>query len=157
MLTNYIRKGEKMELKKDRWYDENGNSWSSKIETEESAQKKSESLINCSYCSDCSDCRDCRYCRYCRNCINSINCSDCSDCSDYKINPQRYVSDFIGSRKSQTYVYWINKEDMQIICGCFKGNLIEFKEKVEKTHANNEQYLNEYRKLIKQIEFLIEE
>ena len=130
-----------MELKKDRWYDENGNSWSSKIETEESAQKKSESLINCSGCRDCRDCRD---------------CSDCSYCSDYKINPQRYVSDFIGSRKSQTYVYWINKEDIQIICGCFKGNLIDFKAKVEKTHANNEQYLNEYRKLIKQIEFLIE-
>jgi hypothetical protein len=35
-------------------------------------------------------------------------------------------------------------EDDKIWCGCFAGTLEEFEKEVNKTHANNEQYLKEY-------------
>jgi hypothetical protein len=33
-------------------------------------------------------------------------------------------------------------------CGCFKGTLAEFSDQVEKTHADNPQWLAEYRGVI---------
>ena len=47
----------------------------------------------------------------------------------------------IGSRQEYT-TYNFDKKVVR--CGCFTGNLDEFAEKVEKTHANNPQYLAEY-------------
>ena len=35
-------------------------------------------------------------------------------------------------------------EDDIIWCGCFKGSLQEFENKVNKTHVNNHKYLKEY-------------
>jgi hypothetical protein len=154
------------------WIDDNNNSWSCDIETEESAQKKSKTLVNCSYCSDCSDCSDCRGCsdcrdcsdcRYCRGCSgcsgcsgcgDCSGCSGCSDCSDYKQNPQRYVTPKIGSRNSQTSIYWTTSEDIKVICGCFSGNLTEFEQTVKKVHANTE-YLQPYLQQIEIVKCLI--
>ena len=140
------------------WTDSNNNKWDCDLYTEEQAEKNSETLINCynctdcSYCSYCTYCRDCSYCRscsscrdcsscrscsYCSSCSSCRDCSYCSDCRDFKSNPQRITSKKIGSRNSQTTYYW-NEEKEQIICGCFKGTLQEFKEAIEKEHSDND-------------------
>ena len=67
----------------------------------------------------------------------------------------RYVSNRIGSRKSQTTVYWTSKDDIQVVCGCFKSNLDDFEVRVNKVHANNPQYLKEYLKLIEVVKYLV--
>ena len=55
---------------------------------------------------------------------------------------------YIGSRDGiTTYCF-----DLDIIwCGCFRGSLDEFEERVEKTHKNNLYYLTEYRDMIEYI------
>jgi hypothetical protein len=159
----------------DRWYDENNNSWNAITETKESALAKSKTLTNCrscsgcsgcSYCSDCSDCSGCSYCRSCRSCSGCSDCSDCSGCSycrscrscsgcsDYKTNPQRYTTPKVGSRNAQTTIYWSNKKDVQIICGCYKGTITEFKKRVKEVHAKTE-HLKPYMEQIKIFEMLV--
>jgi len=154
------------------YVDENNNKWSTEVETLETATAKSKTLIgcrdcsDCRYCSNCSNCSDCRYCRYCSYCSSCSscrdcsscsdcrycsNCSSCSDCSGYKENPQRIVSPRIGSRQRQTTVYWTGKEDVQVVCGCFKGSLEEFKKKVIAVH-NNSEYCNQYLTFIEKVE-----
>ena len=128
-----------------RWVDENNNSWSADIETKESATKKSETLI---YCSNCSDCRNCS------NCSNCSDCSNCRYCSDYKSNPQRYITPRIGSRNSQTSIFWTTKDDVQIICGCWKGNIEKFEEQVKKVHEKTE-HLQPYLKQIEIFKMLV--
>ena len=55
---------------------------------------------------------------------------------------KKYISiSCIGSSKRMTTYCF---EDDIIWCGCFKGTLIEFENKVNKTHKNNEKYLKEY-------------
>jgi hypothetical protein len=125
-----------------RWYDENNNSWDADIESEESALLKSKILSDCSYCSYCSDCSRCS------------RCTGCSDCSDIKTNPQRYTTPKIGSRNSQTAIYWTNKDDVQIICGCWKGNIAEFEARVKKVHVKTE-YLKPYLEQIKIFKYLV--
>ncbi len=58
----------------------------------------------------------------------------------------------MGSRNSQTTVYWV-KENIQVVCGCFRGNLIEFKNKVIERYGkgnqaklikNNFAYIDQY-------------
>jgi hypothetical protein len=109
--------------------DENNNAWDCLIETFESATKKSKSLKNC------RNCRDCSY---------------CSDCSDFKINPQRITSQNIGSRNAQTTIYWTDEKE-QVVCGCFKGTISEFKEQVQKTHNGNV-YAKQYFDFIEKVE-----
>jgi hypothetical protein len=95
----------------------------------------------CNYCRDCSDCSDCRDCNYCKDCRD---CSYCRGCSDFEENPQRITSPKIGSRNDQTTVYWTDKKDL-VVCGCFKGNLKEFEERVKEVHKDilyTAQYLN---------------
>jgi hypothetical protein len=124
----------------------------------------------CSYCRDCSDCSDCSYCRdcsdcsYCRDCRDCSDCSGCSycrdcsgcsycrDCSEIKSNPQRYVTPRIGSRNSQTSIYWTSKEDIQIICGCWRGNIQEFEKRVKEVHTGK--YLTDYMNQIKIFKYL---
>ena len=65
------------------------------------------------------------------------------------------MSKNIGSRNSQTNVYWTNKNDIQIICGCFDGNLIDFEKSVKDTHKNNSEYLKQYMELIDIIKYLL--
>jgi hypothetical protein len=101
------------------WVDENNNSWNKAIYTKEQAEKHSATMINCSYCSDCR------------------GCSYCSDCSEFKANPERIASPVMGSRESQTVVYWV-AEDVQVVCGCFRGGLVKFREQVIATHGDND-------------------
>jgi|GEM_PF-3294948 len=172
-----------MILINNKWTDKNENYWSANIYTEEEARIKSESLLNCTRCYNCSDCSDCSGCSYCTDCTGCTrcswctrcyNCSDCSDCSgcsyctdctgctrcscctDFHSNPQRFTSRKIGSRKSQTTVYWTDEKTL-VVCGCFRGDLEAFKREVLKTHENNELYKKEYLNLISLIEKLIEE
>ena len=117
------------------WIDENNNKWSKNSNTKEQAETKSKSLKNCSHCSDCSDCSGCSGCSDCSDCSY---CSDCSDCSDFKENPQRIYSPKIGSRKDTTKIYWTNKNNIQIKCGCFKGSIKQFTTAIAKIHGENE-------------------
>ena len=102
-----------------RWYDENNNSWSVNVDTEESALAKSKTLSDCSYC---------------------------RGCSYYKLNPQRYTTPKVGSRNSQKLIYWTNKYDVQIICGCWRGCIADFEKRVKEVHAKTghlKPYLNQ--------------
>ena len=45
---------------------------------------------------------------------------------------------------------------MQIVCGCFRGDLEEFEKAVLKTHANNEEYKIQYLKEIEKVKVLFE-
>ena len=116
----------------------------------------------CQNCQDCRGCWDCRDCRDCQNCQDCQNCRDCRDCRDclgcqncqyFKINPQRYVTPFIGSRNSQTIIYW-NDEQIQIICGCFNGNLEQFELQVQQKHGNSK-YGKQYQAEITKFKYLI--
>ena len=127
------------------------NKWDANIYTQEQAEKYADTLINCENCTNCRDCRNCRYCIDCIDCSYCRNCSDCSDCSYFKSNPQRITSPKLGSRNSQTTYYW-NDENEQIVCGCFKGTLDEFEEKVKKTHGDNH-HAKDYLKWIDAVKF----
>lgn len=105
------------------YIDENKNKWDCDIYTEDQAQKYSESLINC---------------------------FNCSDCSDWKSNPQRITSPNIGSRDSQTTIYF-DSERTQVVCGCFNDTLDKFKLKVKETHGDNE-HSKAYFKWIESVE-----
>lgn len=146
-----------------RWYDENNNSWSALFETEESSFLKSKSLSNCRYCSDCSDCSYCSDCSGCSNCSDCSDCSNCSGCSgcggcggcsEIKSNPQRYITPKIGSRNSQTSIYWTNKDNVQIICGCWRGDIEAFEARVREVHKDNE-YAIDYLKQIEIFKMLV--
>ena len=154
-----------MILVNNKWTDKNENTWSANIYTEEEARIKSESLLNCTRCYNCSDCSYCSCCTRCSDCSDCSGCSYCTDCTgctrcswctDFHSNPQRFTSRKIGSRKSQTTVYWTDEKTL-VVCGCFKGDLEAFKREVLKTHENNELYKKEYLNLISLIEKLIEE
>jgi uncharacterized protein YjbI with pentapeptide repeats len=55
---------------------------------------------------------------------------------------KRYIQiSCIGSRQGRTTYCF---EDDVVFCGCWKGGLTEFKERVEKAHKNNKQFLAEY-------------
>ena len=152
------------------YVDDNNNKWSGKTYTKKQALKYSDTLfmccyctdcINCSFCRGCDNCRDCDNCFYCENSINCKhssyleycrNCINCSDCSDWKKNPKIYSTSKIGSRKEQTYFYF-DKKRIQVMCGCFSGNLIEFEKAVNETHGNNK-YAKQYNKQIKIVKYL---
>lgn len=76
---------------------------------------------NCSYCSGCCDCRDCSY------------------CCDYKSNPERIVSPVLGSRQSQTTIYFLT-DNIQVVCGCFRGNLEQLQEAVTNKYGTEHEY-----------------
>ena len=116
----------------------NNNKWSKSIYTKEQAKKHFKSLIDCSDCSDCSNCSNCKY---------------CSNCSDFNRNPNRYTGNPIGSRRSQTTTYWL-LGNIQVVCGCFRGNLSAFKEAVASKHKGN-QHEQEYLQYIKIVETII--
>ena len=144
------------------WVDNSNNTWDSKKYTLETAISLSKTLLNCKNCINCKDCKDCNYCRYCINCKdckdcnycndcnNCKDCNYCKDCSYFSKTPQLIVSSKIGSRESQTRVYW-DSEKVQVKCGCFRGNLSEFKARVEEVHKDNPIYLEEYREFIQKV------
>ena len=69
-------------------------------------------------------------------------------------NPQRYLSKKIGSRKQQTMFYWTQDKNL-IVCGCFKNTLIEFEQRVEKIHGDND-YGKKYQEFINTCKLLME-
>lgn len=117
---------------------------------------------NCSYCSDCSDCSDCNDCINCDNCSDCSNCSYCNYCrsaKNYKSQPSVYITGKIGSRNDNTIFYYGETENgmsLQVVCGCFRGDLEEFEAAVMKTHAENDVYRNQYLKEIDKAKALFE-
>ena len=116
------------------YVDENNNRWDADIYTKSYAQKCSESLVYCHNCSDCSCCRN---------------------CSDFNINPQRYVTPKVGSRDDNTTIYWVGN-DVQVVCGCFRGNVDEWEAKIKETHKYNEKHLKEYLEQVEHINKIME-
>ena len=51
--------------------------------------------------------------------------------------------DRIGSRNGCTY-FFKTMSEIYVRCGCFFGTIAEFENKVNETHADNEQYRKEY-------------
>ena len=119
------------------YVDENNNRWDADIYTKSDAQTCSESLVNC---------HNCRNCRDCRNCHN---------CSDFNINPQRYVTPKVGSRDDNTTIYWVGN-DVQVVCGCFRGNVDEWEAKIKETHKYNEKHLKDYLEQVENIKKIME-
>ena len=139
-----------MEENNTHWIDLNNNKWLKSVYTKEQAERYSNSLSNCSDCSNCSNCSDCSDCSDCSNCSN---CKYCSNCSDFNRNPNRYTGNPIGSRRSQTTTYWL-LGNIQVVCGCFRGNLSSFKEAIASKHKGN-QHEQEYLQYIKIVETII--
>ena len=156
------------------WVDENNNRWDIKIYTKGQAEKLSKSLVNCyncrncCYCRNCNDCSECSYCRYCRYCNDCCNCNNCRycfycyycrNCHDYKSDPQRYITKKIGSRLDTTTFYYGETEngmEVQIICGCFRGNLEDFEKAILETHKDNDLYRKQYLKEIEKVKVLFD-
>lgn len=166
------------------WVDENNNRWNIGIYTEEQAEKFSKSLVNCyncnncgycdncrschncRYCNKCNDCNNCRYCDYCdycnscRYCRYCCDCRYCHDCCNYKQNPQRYTTKKIDSKNDQITFYYgetkNNEKEIQVVCGCFRGNLEDFEKAVLETHKDNDLYRKQYLKEIEKVKVLFE-
>lgn len=137
------------------YVDENNNRWDADIYTKSYAQKCSESLVYCHNCSDCSCCRNCSDCHNCHNCHYCRDCSNCHNCSDFNINPQRYVTPKVGSRDDNTTIYWVGN-DVQVVCGCFRGNVDEWEAKIKETHKYNEKHLKDYLEQVENIKKIME-
>jgi len=116
-----------MILKNNRWHDDNNNSWSADVETEESAERKSRTLIGC---------------------------VSCENCENFKSNPDCYFKNNIGSRNVGIKAYWLIGQPAQIITGCFRGTLDEFEKAVAKKHGDNE-HARAYKKYIEQVRSLM--
>ena len=146
-----------------RWVDENNNSWCALLNTEEQAKAKSGTLVNCRGCIgcidciDCSDCRGCigcRDCSDCRGCIGCRDCIDCRGCSDFKENPQRVTSHKLGEDSRNTTIYF-NYSVSQVVTGCFRGDIEEFKKAIKEKHGDNE-YAVKYMEWLDNVEPYIE-
>jgi hypothetical protein len=107
----------------------------------------------CIDCTNCTRCADCTGCLDCTRCIDCTNCTRCADCSTLKRNPQRYLSGNIGSRHSQTCFYWL-KDKTQVVCGCWRGTLEEFEERVNEVYPEGK-YGNQYRAEIEKVKYLM--
>lgn len=156
------------------WIDENNNKWDCNFYSEEKAIELSKTLIycdncfNCSYCSSCRYCHYCHYCDYCRDCsgCNDCNichschhCSYCIGCHGYLDQPQIYVTKKIGRRNDNTTFYYGETKSgmfIQVVCGCFHGNLEKFEKAVLETHSNSEKYRNQYLKEIEKVKVLFD-
>ena len=53
-----------------------------------------------------------------------------------------YISSF-GSRNGHTTFFKCEDNTIKVVCGCFKGTLDEFRDKVKETHGDN-QYAKEF-------------
>ena len=126
------------------------------------------SCYNCQNCDNCRNCYSCYNCRNCRNCYSCYNCRNCHYCDycdncrycrNYKLNPQKYTTKKIGSRNDQTTFYYGETEsgmEVQIICGCFRGNLEDFEKAVLETHKDNDLYRDQYLKEIEKVKVLFD-
>ncbi len=104
----------------------------------------------CSFGESCSFGKSCSFGEYCSfgECCNLENNLKFEN---IKENVDRVLKiDRIGSRKGCTY-FFKTLSDIYVRCGCFFGTIAEFENKVNETHANNEQYRNEYLKAIEYV------
>jgi hypothetical protein len=125
-----------------------------------------DSCYDCDYCHNCRNCYSCRNCINCRNCYSCDNCNYCNNCRNchycnyYKLNPQRYTTGKIGSRNDQTTFYYgeteNNEKEIQVVCGCFFGNLEDFEKAVLETHKDNDLCRKQYLKEIEKVKVLFE-
>ena len=162
----------KAELKNGYWY-VGTNRWNADTYTQDQVEMYAEGMINCRncmnckyctnctncwYCTDCIDCTDCTNCANCTNCMdcrgctdctNCTDCTDCKDCTDFKSNPQHIASPKMGSRNAQTTYYFTDNHE-QIVCGCFKGTLQEFENRINAVHGED-RHGQDYMKWIKTV------
>ena len=138
-----------------KWYDNNNNSWDCSVYTEEQAEGWSKTLVGCNYCHNCTDCNNCNNCTDCYNCDNCHNCDNCDNCNNWNKTPQSIVSNYIGSRDSQTTIYF-SEDKTEVVCGCFKGTLEEFEAKVNNEYSEESKHGIEYRNFIKKAKVYME-
>ena len=139
------------------WTDSNNNRWDCDLYSKNQAEnanlincKNCVNCFNCIFCNSCIFCIFCDYCNSCNSCDYCDYCDSCDSCNNFKSNPERITSPKIGSRNSQTTYYW-NDEIEQIVFGCFKGTMQEFKDKITATHSDNE-HAKAYFEWIKRVE-----
>ena len=67
----------------------------------------------------------------------------------------------VGSRKDQTTFYYgeteNNEKEIQVVCGCFRGNLEDFEKAVLETHKDNDLYREQYLKEIEKVKVLFQD
>jgi len=68
----------------------------------------------------------------------------------------RFLGPKMGSRNDQTIAYWTSDKDVQIMCGCFIGNLEEFEKRIKETYDNENKHKKQYDEYIEIIKYLIE-
>ena len=135
------------------WIDKNNNRWDCDIYTELHAEQYSQSLLHCTDCTECTNCSGCSGCSCCSRCFNCAGCSGCSGCLDFENNPQRYITPKGGRDSRNTTMYYLDG-NIQIVCGCFQGDLEDFEKAVKETHGNNE-HGKFYKKQIRIMKYLI--
>lgn len=188
-----INKINEMKLVDGYWTDNNGNKWVAHCYDKEEAERLSLTLENCDNCinsRECTDCTLCKRCVRCNNCKDCYNCSGLINCdyleccnyicnaSGYVCQPEVYTSFRCGSRRGITYIYCgktrTKEKDIQVCCGCFRGDLEEFEAKVIENYGINEndeyeeailknskslkieKYFNDYMKIIKKVKILFD-
>ena len=113
----------------------------------------------CNYCKFCDHCDNCKFCDHCNYCDYCNYCDNCYNCDNFKTNPQIYKTREIGSRNSQTTFYYGETDkgmEVQVVCGCFRGNLEEFETAVMKTHKNCDEYREQYLREIEKVKVLFD-
>lgn len=70
-------------------------------------------------------------------------------------NDQHCGFDCFGSCNRHTHAYLTNENKVEITCGCFRGSIEEFEEKVEATHSGTV-YEKEYKAIINVIKIKFE-
>ena len=64
-----------------------------------------------------------------------------------------FYSELVGSRKSST-IFYKNKDKINVVCGCFKGNFTEFIDKVKKSYKIGNKYRTQYDVVLEQVKRL---
>ena len=140
--------------------DENNNKWSEKKFTMEEALHLSGTLTDCTNCVNCTNCINCvnstncincTNCFYCIDCIDCNSCTICACCNGFKSNPNRYAKKNLGNKWSNTCIYWTGGK-VQVVCGCFSGDLKEFEKVILKKYGHDHEYIS----YIKQAKMLME-
>lgn len=117
--------------------------------------------LRCVFCDSCYFCCDCDHCKNCHSCTSCKDCFDCDRCLNakrYLGNPKVYVTDKIGNWKEQTIFYYGNTKngaELQVVRGCFWGDLEDFEKDVERIYGDNE-HGKVYKREIKKVKMLFD-
>lgn len=151
------------------WLGDNGNRWSKSTFSKAEAIAADKSCTDCTDCTDCILCTDCTECTRCTDCFRCTGCTDCfrctgcfrctecarctectectectgctgcTECTGFLMNPSRYGRTGLGADWSNTCVYW-SGDKVQVVCGCFTGDISEFKAAVTKKYGDKHSY-----------------